>query len=694
MTRVRQLLLGLASSSAFYSGLVPALGLGEITLHSALNQPLEAEIELFEVGDLGVSDLLARLAPAEVFNRSGVDRLVFLNDLRFTPLLRGGGSVIRVVSNQAVREPYLNFIVEVVRPNGRLLREYTVLLDPPGSSAYRSVAVLPAAATRALPAEAQTPAAVAPALPAIQPLAELGRRYQVTRGDSLWTIAARLRGDGSTASQQRLMGDIHALNPQAFVDGDRNRLLVGVELLLPDAAVPARDATPSEAAPESVADVQAPVPVEPPFDPQAEPIEQVRRRVDQELAARAAENLQLQQGLADLQAQLQQLQAQMDGKDQQLALLQAQLSERQESGESPGAPALPTVEAPTTVAQDAPPNVQGRSWFGVAGAALLLLGLAGLLWRSQRRRAAPKAVRQDAPEPVLEAPEPPVQPRAATTPLRVDAVPAAIPVRPATPSDVLEGANIYIAYGRFSEAAATLRTALDVQPQRSDIRFRLLEVLGQLGDAPAFAAEEAILRDSGFTAARIDQLKARYPGLASAAPASLLDDAVLALDEAPAQAVEPADDFQLNLDDLSLDADWDLLTSFTQAAPKKTVAAPVSDIGSNLSDLPGVEELVGEDDTRSPFTGSMLVEEASAEAWLQDELDETFVEQPQAAGSALFGDLDHLAGSSDNLAKLNLALAYIEQGSLESACGILNEVISDGDEAQKQQARELLAMIA
>ncbi|HWV08731.1 MAG TPA: peptidoglycan-binding protein LysM, partial [Pseudomonas sp.] len=143
MTPVRHLLLGLASSSALYSGVVPALGLGEITLHSALNQPLDAEIELLEVGDLTSSDVLVRLASAEVFSRSGVDRLFFLNDLRFTPILRGSNSVIRVVSNRPVNEPYLNFIVEVARPNGQLLREYTVLLDPPGSSAYRTMASVP-----------------------------------------------------------------------------------------------------------------------------------------------------------------------------------------------------------------------------------------------------------------------------------------------------------------------------------------------------------------------------------------------------------------------------------------------------------------------------------------------------------------------------------------------------------------------
>ncbi|WP_369959555.1 FimV family protein [Pseudomonas benzenivorans] len=121
------------------------MGLGEITLHSALNQPLEADIELLEIADLSADDLKVRLAPTEVFSRSGVERFYFLNDLRFTPLLRDGSGIIRVRSNQPVREPYLNFIVEVARPNGRLLREYTLLLDPPGSSAYRTLTSAPAA---------------------------------------------------------------------------------------------------------------------------------------------------------------------------------------------------------------------------------------------------------------------------------------------------------------------------------------------------------------------------------------------------------------------------------------------------------------------------------------------------------------------------------------------------------------------
>lgn len=690
MTRVRQLLLGLASGSAFYSGVVPALGLGEITLHSALNQPLEAEIELLQVADLSADDLAVRLAPAEVFNRSGVDRLVFLNDLRFTPLLRGGNSVIRVVSSQPVREPYLNFIVEVARPNGQLLREYTILLDPPGSAAYRAVAAAPQVAETAVRSAASATSATFVA-PATLPAAELGQRYRVASGDSLWTIAKGLRAAGSSASQQALMRDIQALNPQAFSNGDSNRLRAGAELVLPDAAAPLeRAATP-------VAGAQAAAPAGQPVDPQVEAIAQAQRRVDQELASQAAENAQLQQSLAALQVQLQQLQAQMSDKDRQLVTLQALLAERQAPPQAPAAPAPVVVEEPAALAPDAAAAVPGGRWIGVGAAALLVLlaALLGLAWRRRRQAAPQQRQEQPAAEPVVAAPKavaPPPRIVPTPAPRRVAEVSTAPLVRPVSTTDALEGANIYIAYGRFSEAAAILRKALQAQPQRSDIRFRLLEVLAQQGDAQAFLREEALLRDSGFTAARIDQLKAQYREMLATAKADPLDDLLPELDEelpAPPANALVDDDFQLNLDDLSLDADWDLVSPFSPGTRKKSAAASLPmEQSTTLDELPAVLELDGDRDVRSPFAESMLVEETSADGWLPDELHESF------GDGALLGDLDQLAGSRDNLAKLNLALAYIEQGNLESACNILNEVISEGDEEQKQEARELLARIA
>src|SRR5690606_38158597 len=80
----------------------------------------------------GAGEIMPSLASAEDFQRAGVDRPFFLIDLRFTPVVNAQGkSVIRISSSKPVREPYLNFLVEVYWPSGRALREYTVLLDPP-----------------------------------------------------------------------------------------------------------------------------------------------------------------------------------------------------------------------------------------------------------------------------------------------------------------------------------------------------------------------------------------------------------------------------------------------------------------------------------------------------------------------------------------------------------------------------------
>ncbi|WP_457787468.1 FimV/HubP family polar landmark protein [Pseudomonas sp. PL-6] len=688
MARVRQLMLGLASGSALYSGMAPALGLGEITLHSALNQPLEAEIELLAVGDLGAEDLRVALAPAEVFSRSGVERFYFLNDLRFTPLLRGSRSVIRVVSSRPVREPYLNFIVEVARPGGQLLREYTVLLDPPGSAAYTAQAAPSPAAAAPAPSAAQP--AAAPVRRSEPPSAAQGHRQPVVRGDSLWSIAARLREQGSPLSQQALMDGIHALNPSAFAGGDANRLLAGVELLLPDAARPsttAAAAAPVEPPAMAVeASAAAPLAAAPPAAEQAESLQQVlekQRQVDQELASQAAENLQLQQGLAQLQLQLQQLQ-------EQLALKEAQLAELIEQGAAV-APAAESgavlASAPPQAAQE-PPLAAERGWFAtlLAGGAVLLLLLGALVWAARRRDKAAPVVPV---EPPAQRPVAPLQPApVAVARPAVAPTPAPTPQqRPAAPVDPLEAANVYIAYGRFSEARGELSKALAQAPQRSDLRLRLLEVLAELGDGAAFEREEAVLRAEGFDAARLDALKARHPALQQTPQPARSQPPV-----AP-PAAEP--DFQLNLDDLPLDADWDMVSPFEAARGKtKAAAAAEFDAGfsSNLQELPEVFELDEEVQNVSAF-GEMEMVVGGEDELLDEHFLDAFAGEADAT-AALQGDIEQLAGNPEHMAKLNQALAYIEQGNLSSACDILNEVIDQGDDRQKQAARQLLAEIA
>lgn len=124
MVRLRTLVRAIAAASVLTSGMAHGLGLGEITLKSALNQPLDAEIELLEVRDLGSGEVIPSLASPEEFSKAGVDRLYYLTDLKFTPVVKPNGkSVIRVTSSKPVQEPYLNFLVQVLWPNGRLLRE-------------------------------------------------------------------------------------------------------------------------------------------------------------------------------------------------------------------------------------------------------------------------------------------------------------------------------------------------------------------------------------------------------------------------------------------------------------------------------------------------------------------------------------------------------------------------------------------
>ena len=697
MARVRQLMLGLASGSALYSGMAPALGLGEITLHSALNQPFEAEIELLEVGDLGAQDLRVGLASADVFNRSGVERFYFLNDLRFTPLLRGSRSVIRVVSSRPVREPYLNFIVEVARPNGQLLREYTVLLDPPSSSAYTSVAAAP---TVAPVTQASSPAATsASSLRAVTPpSAAAVHRHQVARGDSLWLIAARLREQGSTLSQQALMEGILALNPNAFAGGDPSRLQAGADLLLPDAArtgvatsvaASAAVEAPSVASAGNGAEgpVSAPLTSMEPAPEQADSLQllaEKQRQVDLELANQAAENLQLQQGLAQLQLQLQQLQEQLAQKDAQLAELSAR---------TPVEPvADPVASAPLSAEE---PVAAERGWWStlLAGGIGLLLLLGALFWAARRRGEKAKVVVQVQPK--MQAPQPPVDAQSAAVVAPVVAAPVAkvapapAPVRAQGPVDPLEAANVYIAYGRISEARGELNKALAQHPQRSDLRFRLLEVLAMLGDGAGFAREEAVLRAEEFDAARIDALKERHPNLQTAQQAPTEPVAPLQ----PVAEPVPESDFQLNLDDLSLDADWDLVSPFpTRAKAKpKAPAEPEFDasFASNLQELPEVFELHHEDEQLTAFGEMEMV--------LSDDVDDNFLDAfagEADATAALQGDLDQLAGNPEHMTQLNQALAYIKQGDIATACDILNEVIDHGDDEQKKAARQILAEIA
>ncbi|MNZ33570.1 hypothetical protein D3C78_509160 [compost metagenome] len=712
MVRVRKLVLAIAAASALTSGMAHALGLGEISLKSALNQPLDAEIELLEVRDLGGNEVLPSLAAVEEFNKVGVDRPYFLTDLKFTPVLKPNGkSVIRVTSSKPVREPYLNFLIEVLWPNGRLLREYTVLLDPPLYSPQTVVAAtprLPQAAPVAprvsAPAPVSRPQPTASAPAAAAPVASSaasrleGDQYRVGRDDTLWDIAEQARPSGALSVHQTMLA-IQDLNPNAFLDGNINRMKSGQVLRLPSeqqirsrsqadalaqvaaqnsawregravqpvaAAARQLDATrrseagnaPAQATAEdnlrlvSAASGKSTSGSDSGAAADSQGLADKLALNQESLATSQRENQELKERLGDLQSQLDKLQRLIELKNEQMAKLQGGLAaDAATTAAADSAPAAEAEVAPVAAAAVQPAGestteapLENKPQADAADAAA-----APAPGAEPAADAAAPVAAESKPAPVAEAPKPapakpavqPVAPAPVYEPSLVDEVlanplllaagggalallaglgllagsrrkarkqaedeaqlfqevgelpganggasasaesaeaalsaqsPAAAGGAPLASADPLGEAEMYSTYGRFTQAAEILRNAVNEEPQRADLRLKLMEVYAEMGDREGFVRQEAELGEIGGAQPQIDQLRARYPqilasgaaiagGAALAAAVDGLDgeaDGQQVLAEAMASRSQQADDEfsfdDLSLDDLSLDA--------------------------------------------------------------------------------------------------------------------------------------------
>ncbi len=128
---MRKLALVMALTAAGLPNWASALGLGDIDLNSNLNQPLEAEIPLRAVNQDELDSLHVGLASRADFARAGIDYQNSLRQLNFQVVRSGDQPVIKVTSNGDFREPYVSFLLEVNWNSGRIMREYTMLVDPP-----------------------------------------------------------------------------------------------------------------------------------------------------------------------------------------------------------------------------------------------------------------------------------------------------------------------------------------------------------------------------------------------------------------------------------------------------------------------------------------------------------------------------------------------------------------------------------
>jgi pilus assembly protein FimV len=108
-----------------------ALGLGDLTVSTNLNDPLEARIELDGMGNIALNEILVTIPSDEEFSRYGMEKTYALRDLRLKPATVDGEPAILIRTEGGMREPYLNFLVQIEWPGGKLIREYTILLSPP-----------------------------------------------------------------------------------------------------------------------------------------------------------------------------------------------------------------------------------------------------------------------------------------------------------------------------------------------------------------------------------------------------------------------------------------------------------------------------------------------------------------------------------------------------------------------------------
>jgi pilus assembly protein FimV len=211
----------ISAGSLVLSPTAAALGLGDLTLSSTLNEPLRASIVLDDLDGLDLIDLNIRLGGVEDYEQAGLQRDALLNDLSFEVLGESGRGVVVITSSRNINEPFLNLILIASWPSGRLVREYTILLDLPGTATANTAATLPSPAI----------SAVVPAPGAVNATPASGT-YTVQTGDTLYQIAEKTR-PGNDVSVRQMMIALQRSNEDAFVNNNINRIITGRVLRIP-----------------------------------------------------------------------------------------------------------------------------------------------------------------------------------------------------------------------------------------------------------------------------------------------------------------------------------------------------------------------------------------------------------------------------------------------------------------------------
>jgi pilus assembly protein FimV len=215
-----------------------ALGLGKLTVNSGLGQPLSAQIELTAAQRDELDSLRARIADPSVYRDNGAQYVGALARARITVEQGAGASYLRVTTAAPVNEPFLNLIIELSWATGRVVRDYTFLLDPPGATEMQ--AIEPAAPIRPEAAPTRTTragrraaeaAASAPSTSTTSTAPDTAGSYTVKRGDTLSKIAAQYKPEN--VSLEQMLVALFRSNESAFEAKNMNRLRSGQIITVP-----------------------------------------------------------------------------------------------------------------------------------------------------------------------------------------------------------------------------------------------------------------------------------------------------------------------------------------------------------------------------------------------------------------------------------------------------------------------------
>jgi pilus assembly protein FimV len=572
-------LLLLCPSAAF------ALGLGDIRLLSSLNAPLNAEIDLVGATPEDLSSLHATVANHDAFTRYGLDWPAFLGGIS----MRAGHSadgrdVIKLTSREAITDPFITLLVEVTWARGQLVREYTVLLDPPvytpgqsEASAAPVAAPVVGTATRegsisrapvaAAAGSAPTSSGEASSAPAASPRArgaapstQPGGTRLVQRGDTLSQIAGSLSAGGG-ASTRSWMVAVYQANPSAF-EGNMNLMHAGAVLRIPEPATAAAIA-PTDALGEirrQYASWHGAPPRSQAAAAQSGQLhlvtpDQSTQPGTQPSATGASASTEAR--MHELEAQLQESRRLLEMRNAELAKLQAEIGAHGAAAPATAAPAtpsaaIPPAAAPTTtptptpapeaaqpapppeaaapataapatpaVTQPAPAAAPGpsllsrlmRYWWIAALIVVALLARIGLsAWRSRQEvnfddslgrlaSAGADSMNRDSlgdtanmraardPTFVVEEAAAHERPRAPAAVVRPAAVEDTLSNETAInldQGDPLAEADFHMAYGLYDQAADLVRIAIAREPERRDLKLKLLEVFFVWGNKEQF----------------------------------------------------------------------------------------------------------------------------------------------------------------------------------------------------------------